>query len=55
MAQIASAVLVPHLKKNASHSPADFLLFPDEKNDLPEDVSSDEQAMMMRLLRATGG
>jgi len=32
----------------------DFVLFPDDKNDLPEDVSAHEQQWMLALSRNAG-
>lgn len=50
MARLAEAVLAPHVKKcPPAH---EFMLFPDDAHDLPDDVSAHERALMMKLKRA---
>lgn len=50
MAQTIWAILQPQSK--AKVDPNDFLLFPDDAHDLPEDVDSQERQWMMKLSRS---
>lgn len=52
MAQLARIVLMPHSKQAIDAS--DFLLFPDDMNELPEDVDAQERAWMAKLNRMGG-
>lgn len=52
MAQIASAALFPHVKPKPE--PAAFMLFPDERLDLPDDASALERRWMLALKRNKG-
>lgn len=49
MAKTVWSNLVPHSKETIDAN--DFLLFPDEAHDLPEDVNPQEKAWMMKLSR----
>lgn len=52
MARLVWATLQPHSKSTID--PQDFLLFPDDANDLPDDVSAQERAWMLKLDRLAG-
>lgn len=51
-ARLICAVLAPHMRQRLS--PADYLLFPDEANDLEDGLTADEEAWKLRLSRAAG-
>ena len=50
MARLAWAMLAPHTKTPVDQN--DFLLFPDEAHELPDDVEAQERAWMMKLSRS---
>lgn len=50
MAQTIWAILQPQTK--ATVDPNDYLLFPDDANDLPDDVDPQERAWMLKLSRS---
>lgn len=41
----------PHLKPGAKLDAMDYMLFPDDANDLPDDVSEQEKQWMLKLSR----
>lgn len=47
MAQTVWSNLAPHSKERIDAN--DFRLFPDEAHELPDDVTTDERAMMLKL------
>ena len=49
MAQTVSAVLAPHSK--SPPKPAELMLFPDDRHDIPDDVDDREQQWMLALKR----
>ena len=49
MARMVWAVLQPHTKANID--PQDFLLFPDDAHDLPDDADAQEREWMLKLSR----
>lgn len=49
MAQTMWAVLQPHTK--AALDANDFMLFPDEANELPDDIDAKERRWMLKLNR----
>lgn len=53
IAKLICAVLAPHTRQ--SLSPSEFMLFPDDAHDIPDDVSAAEQAMMLKMSRLGGG
>lgn len=49
-ARLVWATLAPHSKSAVDEN--DYLLFPDEANELPDDVSDQEKQWMLRLQRS---
>jgi hypothetical protein len=52
MARLVTAVLAPHSKSTVN--PADHMLFPEDRLDLPDEVSAQEQQWMLALKRNEG-
>lgn len=52
MARLAATVIQPHMKAGAKVDPADFMLYPEDALDLPEDVDAQEREWMLKLGRA---
>jgi len=52
MARTVWSNLAPHSKSEIDAN--DFMLFPDDAHDLPDDVSAQEKAFMLKLNRAAG-
>lgn len=50
MAQTMWAIIQPQTKQRVD--PNDYRLFPDEANDLPDDVNDQEKAWMLKLSRS---
>lgn len=51
MARTVTMLLSPHLKPGAKLDAMDYMLFPDDANDLPDDVSEQEKQWMLKLSR----
>jgi hypothetical protein len=51
MARLAKTLLLPHTKSEID--PNDFLLFPDDAHELPDDVEGKERDWMLKLQRST--
>lgn len=51
-ARMVWAALAPHSKSALDEN--DYRLFPDEANELPDDVSEQEKAWMLKLQRSGG-
>lgn len=54
MARLATTIIQPHLKPGAKVNPADYMLYPEDALELPEDVDAQERAWMLTLGRAVG-
>ena len=52
MSQIVWATLAPHTK--AKFSASDFLLYPDDEHDIPDDVDAQEREWRLKLGRLSG-
>ncbi|WP_257556411.1 hypothetical protein [Sphingobium sp. CFD-2] len=52
MSRIMWATLQPHTR--SAVDPTEFMPFPDDVHDLPEDVTSAERQMMAKLKRTAG-
>lgn len=52
MARVVEACLAPHTR--ARLDPNDYLLFPDDRHELPDDIDGQERAWMMKLQRSAG-
>lgn len=50
-ARIAAVSLMPHVKPGTNIDANDYMLFPDDVHDLPDDVTAEERKMMQRLNR----
>lgn len=50
MARLIEATLRPHMKGQIDAN--DFLLFPDDAHDLPDEVDGQEREWMLKLNRA---
>ncbi len=53
MARSVVMGLTPHLKPGSKLDANDYMLFPDDAHDLPDDVPSAEKAWMLKLGRIT--
>ena len=51
-AALSRNLLMPHTRQSLDQR--DFLLFPDDVHDLPDDVSDEEAAMMLKMSRLGG-
>ena len=50
MTRLICAALAPHSKSTLD--PRDYMLFPDDAHDLPDDVSDQEKQWMRKLARS---
>lgn len=49
MARLGGLVAQPHLKQGVTLDTSDFLLFPDDANDLPDDMTPQEKKWARKL------
>lgn len=54
MARLASTAILPHVKPGTKVDPQDYMLFPDDAHELPDDVPDQERAWMLKLNRTAG-
>lgn len=54
MARMVTNLLSPHLKPGTQLEPMDFMLYPDDAHNIPDDISDQEKAWMLKLRRTSG-
>lgn len=54
MARTVTNLLSPHLKPGSNLDPMDFMLYPDDAHSIPDDISAQEKAWMLKLRRTSG-
>jgi hypothetical protein len=52
MARLSSTILQPHMKPGSKIDAVNFMLYPDDANDIPDDVEDQERKWMIALGRA---
>ncbi len=52
--QQAALIAIAAMQSAKAPPLGDLLLYPDERNDLPDDVASEEQSWMLKLKRTEG-